>query len=449
MEPSRLANAKKYSEIGKKYFQERRYLLALEMYCAALSIDPLNVQYLIDRANSYRILDKEEKAISDLDEALKLARDNAEALRLRGLCRKVCGMLNEAKEDFSNYLKQFPTSEIQIDLKDLQYLITKKNAYISSQTKGPEDALSKLNFLIRKCPRSLKYKRKKLKILKIHDHNQCRTYCQQVLREHEITPYIGYLESDFLMKEGQRFEAYNLLEEVLYLDPDYKHANILMKKIKDYNENESKGIKLMNRKKYIEAIKLFSPIIDEPPAYACIYSLFISLRANAHFHINELLKADKDITYALKSFQKIAENILLSGRIHLRLNNFQRALERFREAQEMDKNIVGIHEYIEMASNGKNEKINLYNVLGVNENVEPMVLKEMFKSKFNDWEERLEAANSEERNEAKIVLTEVAEAYFVLSDLKRKKIFDETGNCTGMLPSDFNPFKIYKSFINE
>ena len=97
-----------YKDLGNRYFSEKKYNLAIEMYYTAITLNNTNPVYYTNRAISFIRVDKHDEALKDCKRALELEPGFQKALIRGVMSAKVCGEFELAKD----YLKKISEDNV-------------------------------------------------------------------------------------------------------------------------------------------------------------------------------------------------------------------------------------------------------------------------------------------------------------------------------------------------
>lgn len=86
---------------AEKYGKEGYFGLAAKAYSRAIAIDPRNIQAFFLRGRVFHLLDLEDRALADLNSAIKLDSTFASGYHWRGIVYEKKGKINKAIADFS------------------------------------------------------------------------------------------------------------------------------------------------------------------------------------------------------------------------------------------------------------------------------------------------------------------------------------------------------------
>ncbi|AIJ05400.1 hypothetical protein JH146_0551 [Methanocaldococcus bathoardescens] len=226
---------------AEKYLDEENYEKAVECYLKALKT---NNARAIDWANlsyAYYHLEDYEKALEAIDRALSLSSENPEFLYLRGSILYKLKNFDEAYKCFIKASKKIKKSDLYEILGEL----------------------------------SLKYKK----------YKEALDYYLKAYRLNENNTKALFMAGKLYLLFGDLYNAYESFKKVLEKEPNHECKKIVecIDKIfeiinKNIYEDVSAGIRLLERRDYINALKFFNKVIsvDDTNDFAYYYKSVIA-----------------------------------------------------------------------------------------------------------------------------------------------------------------------------
>ncbi|OMJ67280.1 hypothetical protein SteCoe_35607 [Stentor coeruleus] len=441
-----------YKDLGNKFFRDGKNDLALEMYYTAICINPECSIYYSNRVVAFTKKGEYDLALEDLRLALEKDPKNIKAWVKGGVCYKFIGDLEKAQEYLEKALSLKPgDEESQRELQDLQEYKVLHNAYIQVVNNENEETLSALEELLKKCTRSVKYKTKKMELLKKFGRmEELKNFCNQCIKDHGVNPDFGLYKIELLVDENKISVAYDLINELIdmYSEEDVKQLEPIINEFKKYDDIESKGNSLLSEGKKQEAIDMFTSALKGQYQWRHFDASLLIKRVNIYATTYEFLKAAQDIQQVIEINKEELEHYVTLGEIYLNLEEFDKALNEFTYVKSKDEYYNSINKLIEDASERKKKPRDFKALLEVSNRLESETLARQFAEKLKRWLPDKNRENEDKYKEACLMFRNIAAAYFVLNDQERNKIYEEKGDVPELLEG-FDPQEVYDKFVSS
>jgi len=163
--------------------------------------------------------------------------------------------------------------------------------------------------------------------------------------------------------------------------------------------------------------------------------LIIANRALCLQKQGKTLEALTDINNSIKLNENYSKAYLRRGHIHKALGNFEEArydYERYRQKEPSNSETKQLIEECKREEKQAKKK-DYYKILGVNKNSTADEIKKAYKKLAPKWHPDKNNGSEEQRLQAEKMFKDIGEAFQVLSDPKKKQMYDN-----GMDPNDPN-----------
>jgi DnaJ family protein C protein 7 len=150
-------------------------------------------------------------------------------------------------------------------------------------------------------------------------------------------------------------------------------------------------------------------------------------RSCAYVKMDEIDKALEDLDLALKINPEYAKAICKKGDIYMGLEKYEEAGRLYNQAGEVNPQYPGLGEKIKTAKLElkKSKRKDLYKMLGVTKTADFREIKKGYRLMAIKWHPDKHSAGTEaEKLEAEKMFKEIGEAYSILSDAKKRDMFD-------------------------
>lgn len=247
-------------------------------------------------------------------------------------------------------------------------------------------------------------------------------------------PYYLYLRALVLYYRGQDGfgSAQSILRQALEMDPDNGKARVLLKKIRNVENRKEAGNTHFKQKRAKEAVDEYTTAIDLDPDNARMNAVLRGNRAAARMEMKDFKGALLDCDYAIRNGTAVSKLYARRSRINENLEKFDDALRDMQHAAEEDTSFAA--ELRQLKARVKRAKRkDYYKILGVSPNErDEAAIKRAYKRACLQWHpDKWAHTSEEEKTQAEAQFKEIGEAFNVLSDPQKKRLYD-----SGQLDND-------------
>lgn len=251
---------------------------------------------------------------------------------------------------------------------------------------------------------------------------------------HSSDPYYLYLRSLALYYRGQEgfTSAQNILKQTLELDPDNGHARVLLKKIRMVERYKEEGNTAFKAKRSAEAVAAYSAAIDADPTNNRMNATLRGNCAAARMDLKDFKAALLDCDYAISHGSASAKMYARRSRIQEHLENYEDAVRDLQHAAEEDRSFEAELRQLKVRAK-KAKRKDYYKTLDLPKGEsDEATIKRAYKKGCLQWHpDKWAHASEEEKVHAERQFKEVGEAFAVLSDPTKKRLYD-----SGQLDND-------------
>ncbi|RNF17190.1 putative TPR-repeat-containing chaperone protein DNAJ [Trypanosoma conorhini] len=236
--------------------------------------------------------------------------------------------------------------------------------------------------------------------------------------------YVRALASYYRGPDGFK-AAQNILRQALELDPDNRKVSALLKKIRVIEFHKECGNTAYKGKRYRDAINAYTSALGIDATNLRTLATLRANQAAAKMELKEYSDALLDCDFAVNNGLSTAKLFARRARIHEALNNYDDALRDIQKATEMDASYEGEFQRTK-ASAKRAKRKDYYKVLDLppNENDDAQI-KRAYKKACLQWHpDKWAHASQEEKTHAEKMFKEVGEAFSILSDPQKKRMYD-------------------------
>ena len=329
--------------------------------------------------------------------------------------------------------------------------------YEEINSKDPARAEELLKNLIQYSPKAKKIRYEYTKLL--IDRGDYSEANNQLCELQNICSPIDacYIKAYLMYMQGNLDSTITLLEKSLNNNPDHTESQILIKMAKRLSAAKEAANKVFKKGNYNEAIKKYTECISLDEKNKSFMAIIYTNRATAYMKQSNNEEALKDLTNAIQCNPNYAQAFHKRGDVNQKLKNFDDAIRDFQRAQDLNPEKFNLQDKIRSAhlEAKKANKKDYYEILGVSKDATETDIKKAYRKLAIKWHPD-HAHTPEAKEKAESMFKNIAEAYSVLSDKKKRQQYDLGGSMDGDInmdgtgfPEGFNPFDIFKSFFGN
>ena len=439
------ANYAVLRERGSESYRKGDYSGAIEAYTHALGApavsDSSRAMLHSNRAAAYLMLRSFKSAIEDCDAAIKWAGDDTniivKALTRKSNALKHAGDINAAIDSLSRAREYESNGEAL--LKDLSALKSVKSRY--DQITNTSSSIKKLHLIdgviadLGCSFRELNLKRLNV-LIDLRRLEEAHNLSNSLLRQSGSSDSeLLFARANILYYRGDLENALKHLQQVMRSDPDNALYKSMLKRVRGVDELKRGGDDLYRKGLFAEALESWSSCINLDPSNGVVVAKVYFNRASALSKLRRHEEAVNDCTAALgfdgeyiKALIRRADsNHILGGegRIQQAIDDYEAAIELVRDD---DSTLKSLRRKLQEAkiSLKRSKRKDLYSVLGIAKDADDEEIKKAYKRAALKFHPDKQAGKSDEEQEKATAMFKcVGEAYEVLSDPNKKRMYDE------------------------
>ena len=435
-----------YREKGSELYRQGDYPGAAEAYTCALNdnstADNGRAMLHSNRAAAYMMQRRFQEALEDCDAAITWAGDDVSII-VKALTRKSSALKNMGKLDgaIDALLKA-----AEMDSKT-QSVLMKDVSKLRSAKRRLDDVFQEKNFtrklhIIDGIVADLGCCFKELSMIRLNVLIDLRRLEEAHNLSNSLLRQSGNNDSELLLARanvlyyrGDMENALKHLQQIMRNDPDNSNCRSMLKRVRGIDELKRGGDDLYRRGLYAEALEHWSSCISLDPSNAAVVAKVYFNRANALSKLRRHEEAVSDCTSALnldkeyaKAYVKRADcNHIIGGesRIQQAIDDYELAMELFRDDESTTKSLRQKLQEAKISLKRSKRK-DLYKILGVARDADDDEIKRAYKKAALKFHPDKQAGKSDEEQEkATEMFKAIGEAYEVLSDPDKKRMYDE------------------------
>ncbi|KAJ3187726.1 hypothetical protein HDU85_006119 [Gaertneriomyces sp. JEL0708] len=475
------------------------YRGALELYSAAIKLQPNNATYYGNRAAAATMLKRFTDAVSDCQKCIELDPDNMKAYARASKCYMCLGNLGDAKA-ILNQAKAHAMArpKLRDGVKPLDWdlaTVTKVESFMRQamkflETKDYKQAMTQLEMAIitleptirtesnsssrsRLCGVKLDGVSIQWRLLRIQcllglrELDEAASSINAVLSNDSRNPQaIVYRAQVAYLQESQTVDIIQrLLIQALSFDPDNSEAKELLRKIKRLEQFKTAGNDAFKAGSYQEALEAYDRFLEADNECGVMRVKVLSNRATVWSKLGKHVQSVSDATKALELLetlcfagdsapspadQKSSQHSSLFNKLYLRRADgymkqelYDEAVRDYTVAESLNPHDDSISRALRNAKNllRQSKRKDYYKILGVERSASETEIKKAYrKAALQYHPDKTSNLSAEEQTAAETKFKLVGEAYAVLSDPRKKEMFDSGMDVDGSSASDPSPF---------
>ena len=420
-------------EKGNTLFKEQKYLEAISYYERAIKINSSVEVLYSNKGTCEKCLKKYKEAIRDYKKALEINPKNTKNLNRLASVYVIVGNLGEAKITQQKALNFEPNNSVYKEQMNI----------IEKVIEDEEKMREKIN---KKKFDEAEEVCKKL-IEKVSDFSDLKKYYIKILIENvKLQDALVYINKEINFEDKMKDPEFDyLIALTLYYDGQYDKAkkqiklikqknNIndekieeLLKKVNEIESIKNKANEIFKQKKYEEAIEEYTKVLEFDPDNKKFNSLILANRALCYQKLNKFTEALHDSNQSIKLNPYYARGYVKRGNVYMELKMYDDAKADFQKAKELDPSVSGVEGFLNDAKNQaeKARKRDYYAILGIDKNADEHEIKRAYKKMAMKYHPDRNSESEESKKMAEKKFIDVNDAYSVLSDPKKKRMYDQ------------------------
>jgi DnaJ homolog subfamily C member 7 len=422
---------------GNLAFKNGDFENAVRLYSEAIDEQSKEAALHSNRSAAFLKLGKYAEAVRDAQAAIDIDPTFLKAYtRLHnGLCNT--GKFTDASRAMENAVRVIQSTNPTLieDMKNLEELRKQSDAAVvaletarrciaENNLKSAESALAESYKTFPECP-TLAFVFAEARAP--NDPDQVNITMQRYTKTHDEDPHYLYIRALTTYYKGQDgFPlAQRILRQALEFDPDNTNARILLKKIRTVEASKDNGNTAFKEKRYQDAVRHYSEAIDLDGSNRRMNATLRGNRSAAHLENADYQRAMLDCDFAINNGNDAAKMYARRSRIFEALEKMEEAMRDLQQAAERDSNYEGDVRQLKARIKRAKRK-DYYKILGIEQRgATEDIIKRGYKKGALLWHPDKWAHSCEEEQAiAEAKFKEIGEAFAVLSDPRKKQMYD-------------------------
>ena len=419
-------------EKGNALFKQNQYEEAIKYYEKALKINNSIEVLYSNKGTCEKCLKKYKESIRDYKKALEINPKNTKNLNRLASVLIIVGNLGEAKITQQKALNFEPNNSIYKEqMSTIEKIIEDEQ---KMKEKIDEQKFDEAEEVCKKL------------IEKVQDFSDLKKYYIKILIENvKLTEALAFITKEINFEDKMKDQEFDyLIALTLYYDGQYekakkqinlmKNKNIfdekteeLLKKVNEIESIKKKANELFKEKKYEEAIQEYTKVLEFDPQNKKFNSLILANRALCYQKLNKFTGALRDSNQSVKLNPYYARGYIKRGNVYMELKMYDDARADFQKAKDLDPLVSGVEGFLNDAKKEaeKARKRDYYAILGIDRNASEYDIKKAYKKMAMKYHPDRNSESEETKKMAEKKFIDVNDAYSVLSDPKKKSMYDQ------------------------
>jgi len=303
-------------------------------------------------------------------------------------------------------------------------------------TSNPSSSLNTIENLINiaKYDTRLQVLRAKI-LIELKQYSKAANFMTSLLQDDSRNPEYLYIRGLALYYQNSLPTALQHFQNSLTFDPDYAPSRIALKRLRAVENKKKEGNEAFSAKNYPLANQLFTEALEVDPKFDVLNSQLYSNRAATFVQMNKLSEAIQDCSKALELDANYVKAYIRRAQCYLKTERFEDAVRDFEKAQSLDQENEDLARQLKEAKVAlkKSLKKDYYKILGVSKEANDNEIKKAYRKLALQYHpDKNSTLPEEEKAHAEKMFKDIGEAYGVLSDEKKKRMYDNGQDENGM-----------------
>lgn len=446
----RLADERK--EEGNQLYKLKNYREALQKYSEAIDLCPQCVAFYGNRSACYLMLGQPRQALEDAKTATSLDPAFTKGWSRIARCSVLLGDAVSARQA----LDHVPDQEAEAERNNIQLL--------DRFTRDGEAAFTNKEFrkalyCLEKCLEVASYsnhlKTNRAECLALLGrYAEAQEAANTVLQFDNLNADAIYVRGLCLYYEDNVDRAFTHFTQVLRLAPDHTRAKEIYRKAKLLKQKKEEGNTAFKASKLEEAYNLYSEALEIDPFNKSTNAKLYFNRATVAAKQKKTEQSIADCTKALDLDPDYIKALLRRAKSYMETEQYEEAVRDYEAVFKLDKTNREYRHLLQEAKLElkKSKRKDYYKILGVERSANDEEIKKAYRKRaMVHHPDRHSGATDQEKKDHEQKFKEVGEAYAILSDEKKRRMYDsgqdiEDGGGHGY--HDIDPNSVFQAFFS-
>jgi len=439
-------------EEGNQLYKLKNYREALLKYTEAIDLCPQCAAFYGNRSACYLMLGQPKQALQDAKTATTVDPTFCKGWSRVAKCSLLLGDTVTARQALQNAGTDGDAELRNIDTLDR----FKGEANTAFNNKDYRKSLFCLDKCLGIATHCLTLKTSRAECLAfLGRYAEAQEAANGVLSLDNLNADAIYVRGLCLYYEDNLDRAISHFTQVLRFAPDHVKAKEMYKKAKALKLKKEEGNTVFKAGQLDEAYKLYSEALNIDPSNKNTNSKLYFNRATVLGRQKKLDLSIADCNKAIELDNSYIKAYLRRAKSYTETEQYEEAVRDYETIFKTDKSNREYRHLLQEAKNElrKSKRKDYYKILGVEKSANDDEVKKAYRKRaMVHHPDRHSSASDEEKKDHEHKFKEVGEAYAVLSDDKKRRMYDsgqdlEDGGCGGHGYQDIDPNSIFQAFF--
>lgn len=260
-----------------------------------------------------------------------------------------------------------------------------------------------------------------------NDMTDAISFSTKIQNQFIEAPEFLFWRGRILLYNGQQDMGKKHIKQALQVDPDFKQCQQFWKNIQKAEKAKTEAAECFQRGEIEQALKLYDDCLAFDPLNNSFNMAIVYNKACGLSKVGQTDAALDALSQAIKMNPEYVKAYFKRGDILLETEKFEEAIREYSKVKEFAPQTPGLREKLKAAQLElkKSKRKDLYKILEVDKGAGPSMIKTAYRKRAVQWHPD-KHANSDEatQKEAEAKFKEIGEAYAILSDPKKKEMYD-------------------------
>ena len=419
-------------ELGNNQFKNQNYSSAIDYYTRGIEYNPSEPVLYANRATCFKCLGRYKESVADYQRAIQLSPRNTKNLKKLSSVYIILGSFGEATILLQKCCNLEPEdSSHNYELNRVKKMV---EDYEKINEKVKENRWDDVE---EECKKLLQSASSFIELQKIYIQASL-----ELCKFQQVIDYIRNSVSSYTKSKDEEFQF--LLAKTYYFKGDYDMAKReindlirhgyndgkflkLKKNIETINDAKTRANTLFKSQNYSKAVEEYNKLLDFDPENKNFMSIILTNKALCQKKLGNNMDALKDVDKAIELNPNYPTAYVRRALIYEEFKMFDDAKADLSKAKELDPSNSKIDGYMneanQKAESAKNR--DYYKILGINRNATAEEIKKAYRKMALKYHPDRNSESEESKKIAQRKFQDVSDAYVVLSDPKKKGMFDQ------------------------
>jgi len=444
--------AEERKEEGNQLYKAKNYRDAVQKYSEAIALCPGCAAFYGNRSACYLMMGQPKLALEDAKSATAIDPDFAKGWSRLAKCSLMLGDTVTARQAL-----QKAGQDGTADLKSLDTLDKLKgDAAAAYNSKDFRKALYYTQKCLEIATHCNQLKTSRAECLAfLGRYPEAQEAANSVLQFDNLNADAIYVRGLCLYYEDNVDRAFTHFTQVLRFAPDHVKAKEIYKKAKSLKQKKEEGNTAFKAGQLEQAYYLYSEALCIDPLNRSTNSKLYFNRATVSAKQKKLAQCIADCTKAIELDANYTKAYLRRAKSYMDTEEYEEAVRDYEKILQMDKSNREYRQLLQEAKLElrKSKRKDYYKILGVDKHANDDEVKKAYRKRaMVHHPDRHSSASEQEKKDHEHKFKEVGEAYSVLSDEKKRRMYDSGQDLedvgSGHSYHDIDPNSIFQAFFS-